>query len=121
MYVTVKNLSNVFTLDINYWDIIIMDYSGKGKGKEAESTGGLRWLSAPRPLAARTPAPSRLPRAGAPSAAATPSGGLRISMTRLQTPRIGGAQLVRNGGGIGRSMGGRIFVGGPVRPVPVGF
>ena len=69
MYVTVKNLSNVFTLDINYWDIIIMDYSGKGKGKEAESTGGLRWLSAPRPLAARTPAPSRLPRAGAPSAA----------------------------------------------------
>ena len=31
---------------------------------------------------------------------------------------IGGTQLVGSGGGIGRGMGGRIFVGGPARPVP---
>ena len=39
-------------------------------------------------------------------------------MTRLGTPRIGGTQLVRSGGGIGRGLGGRTFDGGPVRPVP---
>ena len=52
---------------LNWWHQT-MDYSGKGKGGGVY--GGLRWLSAPRPLAARPPAPSRLPPAGAPLAAA---------------------------------------------------
>ena len=34
------------------------------------------------------------------------------------TTRIGGAQLVRSGGERDQGLGGRIFFGGPVRPVP---
>ena len=51
---------------LNWWHQT-MDYSGEGVGKEAVSTGGLKWLSAPRPLADRNPTPSRPPCAGAPA------------------------------------------------------
>ena len=74
----------------------------------------------------------RPPRAGAPSAVAVAGGATGHGETEgarrplegcalpllMQAIMTGGAQLVRIGGGIGRGLGGRIFVGGPVKPVP---
>ena len=106
-------------------------YHGEGKG--GGIYGGLSWLSAPRPFAARIPDPSCPPRAGARSAAAVASRAAGYGGTGgARCPLEGGAlqwldvrQLGLEGRGYCRVTeretevwGEGSSLGGPVAPVP---